>query len=170
MDVKLEKADVLIIGGGIHGSSLAYYLAKNNKSVILVEKSHIGAEASGRNGGGVRQQNRDPREAGDSDHRKDPRVVQATGVLLQEFGDDKTGGACSKGVYGSGAGNLIHLETDGHRGVNERSNRSGEHGNGKPNPQVLGDSSRDHCRLSGHQHDSLNRDVGDATPFTHHTA
>jgi sarcosine oxidase subunit beta len=57
-----EKADVLIIGGGIMGGSLAYFLAKSRKSVILLEKSHIGAEASGRNNGGVRQQGRNPAE------------------------------------------------------------------------------------------------------------
>jgi len=60
--MELEKADVLIVGGGIMGSSLAYHLAKEKKSVILLEKSHVGAEASGRNGGGVRQQSRDPAE------------------------------------------------------------------------------------------------------------
>jgi choline dehydrogenase-like flavoprotein len=40
----VEKADVLIIGGGIMGCSLAYRLAKRKKSVILVERSHVGAE------------------------------------------------------------------------------------------------------------------------------
>jgi sarcosine oxidase subunit beta len=58
----MEKADVLIIGGGIMGCSLAYNLAKHKKKVIVVERSHVGAEASGRNAGGVRQQARDPAE------------------------------------------------------------------------------------------------------------
>lgn len=58
----VEKADVLIIGGGIMGCSLAYHLAKRRKRVIIVEKSHVGAEASGRCAGGVRQQGRDPAE------------------------------------------------------------------------------------------------------------
>jgi sarcosine oxidase subunit beta len=60
--MEIEKADVLIIGGGIMGCSLAYHLAKVKKRVILLEKSHVGAEASGRNAGGVRQQLRDPAE------------------------------------------------------------------------------------------------------------
>ncbi|UCB45229.1 MAG: FAD-binding oxidoreductase [Spirochaetota bacterium] len=58
----VEKCDVLIIGGGIMGCSLAYYLARKKIRVILVEKSHVGAEASGRNAGGVRQQGRNPAE------------------------------------------------------------------------------------------------------------
>jgi sarcosine oxidase subunit beta len=57
-----EEADVLVIGGGIMGCSTAYELTKRGSSVILVEKGFIGGEASGRNGGGVRQQLRDPAE------------------------------------------------------------------------------------------------------------
>ncbi len=57
-----EEADVLVIGGGIMGCSTAYELAKRGSSVVLIEKGFIGGEASGRNGGGVRQQKRDPAE------------------------------------------------------------------------------------------------------------
>ncbi len=32
------KCDVLVIGSGPAGASLAYYLAKKNLSVVLVEK------------------------------------------------------------------------------------------------------------------------------------
>ena len=52
------KSDVIIIGGGIVGCSIAYELIKRRFSVVLLEKSSVGDEASGRNGGGVRQQNR----------------------------------------------------------------------------------------------------------------
>ncbi len=55
-------ADVAIIGGGIIGCAAAYYLARRGVKVILLEKSVIGGEASGRNGGGVRAQCRDRRE------------------------------------------------------------------------------------------------------------
>jgi len=55
-------ADVIIIGGGIAGSSIALRLAERGQSVILLEKGRVGEEASGRNGGGVRQQDRDPAE------------------------------------------------------------------------------------------------------------
>lgn len=56
-------ADVVIIGGGIIGCATAYYLAKKGTSVIVLEGSdHIGNGGSSRNGGGVRQSGRDPRE------------------------------------------------------------------------------------------------------------
>ena len=58
-----NNAEVVIIGGGIIGCATAYYLAKEGVSVIVLEKSdHIGNGGSSRNGGGVRQSGRDPRE------------------------------------------------------------------------------------------------------------
>ncbi len=47
----MQKTDVLVIGGGIIGTSAAYFLAKQSVNVILVEKSEIGREASGSNAG-----------------------------------------------------------------------------------------------------------------------
>lgn len=56
-------ADVIIIGSGIIGNSSAYYLAKRGLSVIVLEKSaNIGEGGSSRNGGGVRQSGRNPKE------------------------------------------------------------------------------------------------------------
>ncbi|MDD3412778.1 MAG: FAD-binding oxidoreductase [Lachnospiraceae bacterium] len=56
-------ADVVIIGGGVIGCATAYYLAKAGSKVIVLEGSdHIGNGGSSRNGGGVRQSGRDPRE------------------------------------------------------------------------------------------------------------
>ena len=57
-----NSADTIVIGGGIVGSSIALRLAGRGQSVILLEKGRVGEEASGRNGGGVRQQDRDPAE------------------------------------------------------------------------------------------------------------
>ncbi|OQY99891.1 MAG: hypothetical protein B6D41_00530, partial [Chloroflexi bacterium UTCFX4] len=50
-----KNADVIIVGGGIIGCATAYYLAKRGADVILLERAGIGAGASGRSGGGVRQ-------------------------------------------------------------------------------------------------------------------
>ncbi len=57
-----NKADVVIVGGGIMGCATAYYLAKEGLKPIVVEKSDIGGEASGSNGGGVRQSARNLKE------------------------------------------------------------------------------------------------------------
>ena len=56
------QADAVVIGGGIVGTSAAYYLARRGLSVVLLEKGMIGAEQSSRNWGWCRQQNRDARE------------------------------------------------------------------------------------------------------------
>ena len=57
------QAEVIIVGGGIIGCAAAYYLAKEGVSVLVLEGSpHIGNGGSTRNGGGVRQSGRDPRE------------------------------------------------------------------------------------------------------------
>ena len=60
--MNLKEADIVIIGGGISGCSIAFRLAERGLNVILLEKGLVGEEASGRNGGGVRQQNRHPAE------------------------------------------------------------------------------------------------------------
>ena len=57
------NAEVIIVGGGIIGCAAAYNLAKNGVSVLVLEGSeNIGNGGSTRNGGGVRQSGRDPRE------------------------------------------------------------------------------------------------------------
>ena len=57
------NAEVIIVGGGIIGCAAAYHLAKNGVSVLVLEGSeNIGDGGSTRNGGGVRQSGRDPRE------------------------------------------------------------------------------------------------------------
>ena len=48
-------ADVVVIGGGLHGCSSALHLARAGASVIVLEKDHVGRHASGVNAGGVRR-------------------------------------------------------------------------------------------------------------------
>ena len=58
-----NKADVIIVGSGVIGCATAYYLAKKGVSVIVLDRDDIiGNGGSSRNGGGVRQSGRDPRE------------------------------------------------------------------------------------------------------------
>ena len=43
-----KHAQVVIVGGGIHGCSVAYHLAKNGwKDVVLVERKKLQAEPHG---------------------------------------------------------------------------------------------------------------------------
>lgn len=57
-----KRVDVVVIGGGIIGSSTALELAERGHSVALCEKGGIGHEQSSRNWGWVRISRRDPRE------------------------------------------------------------------------------------------------------------
>ena len=52
------SADVAIVGGGIVGVSAALFLQQRGKRAVVLEKRMVSFEASGRNGGGVRQQGR----------------------------------------------------------------------------------------------------------------
>ena len=53
----MERADVVIVGGGVHGASIAYHLAtKGVRDVVVLERDHIGGGSTSRNAGGVRLQ------------------------------------------------------------------------------------------------------------------
>jgi len=51
-----SKADVVVIGGGVNGCSLAYQLAKRHQDVVVVEKGYLSSGATGACGAGIRQQ------------------------------------------------------------------------------------------------------------------
>ncbi|MBS3789511.1 MAG: FAD-binding oxidoreductase [Candidatus Thermoplasmatota archaeon] len=52
-----EKYEAVIIGGGVNGLGTAYHLGKKGfTDVLVLDKSYLGYGASGRNGGGIRQQ------------------------------------------------------------------------------------------------------------------
>ncbi len=52
-----DRADIVIIGAGIMGLSIAYHLARLGiTNITVVDKSYLCGGASGRNGGGIRAQ------------------------------------------------------------------------------------------------------------------
>jgi glycine/D-amino acid oxidase-like deaminating enzyme len=63
------KTDVVIVGGGIIGTTAALYLAQRGVDVVLCEKGEIAGEQSSRNWGWCRKMVRDPREV--------PLVIEA---------------------------------------------------------------------------------------------
>ena len=78
-----EKADIVIIGGGVMGCAIAYNLAKEGLKPVVIEKSDIGGEASGSNGGGVRQSARNLKEMPLA-----MESIQIYGQLHEELGMD----------------------------------------------------------------------------------
>jgi sarcosine oxidase subunit beta len=51
------RAELVIVGGGVIGLAIAYNLAKRGFSdVVILERGYLASGASGRNGGGIRQQ------------------------------------------------------------------------------------------------------------------
>jgi len=108
-----NTADTVIIGGGIIGAATAYYLALQGAKVIVLEKSdHIGNGGSSRNGGGVRQSGRDPREL--------PLVMYGVNNLWPKLSDE-----LGVDVEYVQEGNLRLGKTEQHlnilRGLTERS-------------------------------------------------
>ena len=53
----MERADVVIVGGGVIGASIAYHLAvKGVRNVVVLERDRLGSGSTSRNAGGVRLQ------------------------------------------------------------------------------------------------------------------
>ena len=51
------KADCVILGGGVVGTAIAYYLAKMGvRDIVVLEAAYLASGATGRCGGGIRQQ------------------------------------------------------------------------------------------------------------------
>jgi sarcosine oxidase subunit beta len=60
-----STAEILLIGAGVIGSSIAYHLARQGRRVLVIERSSVAASpaASWASAGGVRRQGRHPAEA-----------------------------------------------------------------------------------------------------------
>ena len=53
----MERADVVIVGGGVLGASIAYHLAtKGVTDVAVLERDRLGSGSTSRNAGGIRLQ------------------------------------------------------------------------------------------------------------------
>jgi Glycine/D-amino acid oxidases (deaminating) len=50
----LHEVDVLVVGGGLHGTSSAFHMARRGAKVIVLEADYVARHSSGVNAGGVR--------------------------------------------------------------------------------------------------------------------
>lgn len=51
---RVTSADVIVVGAGVHGASLAFHLAQRGASVLVLERESVAAGATGRSSGFVR--------------------------------------------------------------------------------------------------------------------
>lgn len=91
MSRSLRTADVLIVGGGIHGCSTALHLALRGLKPLVIEKDYAGRHASGVNAGGVRQLARDVAEI----------PLSIASMQLWERIEDLIGDDCGFEAYGT---------------------------------------------------------------------
>src|SRR2546421_5629856 len=99
--MSVTKSEVLIIGGGVMGSAIAYYVARQRRQVLVVERSEEVASApaaSWASAGGVRRQGRHPAEA-----KLAVEAIERWRLLEEELGAD---------VQYRRGGNLLLAETD----------------------------------------------------------
>ncbi len=79
-----KRADVIVVGGGVVGCSIAYRLAERGRRVLLLERFGLAAGASGRNAGMT--------GAGSTLHARHGRAVYAVTSanfgLMRQLGDE----------------------------------------------------------------------------------
>jgi sarcosine oxidase, subunit beta len=98
--MKVANTEILIVGGGVVGNSIAYHLARQGRQVLVIEKSQIAdsPSASWASAGGVRRQGRHPAEA-----KLASEAIQRWKTLKQELEAD---------VGYRHGGNLLLAESD----------------------------------------------------------
>ncbi|NWG35482.1 MAG: FAD-binding oxidoreductase [Chloroflexi bacterium] len=95
-------ADVIVIGGGVHGASIAFHLARRGTKVIVMERAFVGAGATGRSSGLVRMH---------YDTEADARLAWESFRYFQNW-NEMVGGTC--GFTRTGFIQLVktqHVET-----------------------------------------------------------
>jgi sarcosine oxidase, subunit beta len=83
MDTLPDRAEVVVVGGGIVGASVAWHLAEAGVDVALVERGQLAGESSGKPIGGVRAQFSDALNV-----RLAARSLEAYGRFAQTPGAD----------------------------------------------------------------------------------
>jgi sarcosine oxidase subunit beta len=80
-----ETADVIVVGAGVQGASLAFHLARRGAQVLVVERETIAAGATGRSSGFVRMH---------YDLESDARLAWASFPYFQSWSDVVGAGDC----------------------------------------------------------------------------
>lgn len=80
----VETADVIVIGAGVQGASLAFHLARRGARPLVVERSTIAAGATGRSSGLVRMH---------YDMLADVRIAHESLAWFRDW-DERVGGDC----------------------------------------------------------------------------
>lgn len=80
-----ERADVIVVGAGVQGASLAFHLAQRGTRVLVLERQSIAAGATGRSSGFVRMH---------YDLESDARLAWASFPYFREWQDVVGAGDC----------------------------------------------------------------------------
>lgn len=81
-----QTADVIVVGGGVQGASLAFHLARRGTRVIVLERGSVGGGATGRSSGFVRMH---------YDYEPDARLAWASFPYFSDWANVVGAGDCS---------------------------------------------------------------------------
>ncbi|HYM40967.1 MAG TPA: FAD-binding oxidoreductase [Thermoplasmata archaeon] len=84
VDLAPSRADVVVVGGGCMGASVAFHLARRGERIVLLESGHVASGATGHSGAIVRQH---------YESRLGIRLARRSLAFFQRF-QDETGASC----------------------------------------------------------------------------